>query len=149
MDYYFNSILAASISILASVITASSAYYFTKRSQQLNDERRIKEEFFRQFIKALSDLAIDNSNRSASLAFSESINILLLIGSPGVVKALMNFHNYIRSDKTKTDGSSEQRDLHDELLRDLIKELRLDLFRNFKVNKNFPEIHLVGGPKRY
>ncbi|WP_232410873.1 hypothetical protein [Leptospira kirschneri] len=108
----------------------------------------MKEEFFRQFIKALSDLAIDNHNRDASIAFSESINLLLLIGSPGVVKALMNFHNYIRADKTKTERVLNQENLHNELLCDLIKELRIDLFRNAKVNKNFPEIHLVGGPKR-
>ncbi|EMO29460.1 hypothetical protein [Leptospira noguchii] len=104
MDNLYNAIIVASFSILASIITASLSYYFTKRNQNLSNERRIKEEFYRRFAKSLSDLAFDNKDREALKAFSENMNIILLIGSPSVIKALMNFHSHLQN---KTQEKSE------------------------------------------
>lgn len=150
MDTAWSAIIVASLSFLASVVTASLSYAFTKRNQILNDARRIKEEFYRQFVKALSDIAINNSDTKAQTLFSESINTLLLIGSPGVVRSLMEFHNHVRSENTTIPReSNEWLELHNHLLGELYKELRLDLFGHRSINKNFPKIHLVRrGPRK-
>ena len=58
-------ILVASISLFASVITASLSYHFTKKHQLKMEERQLKEEYYKSFIKALSDVAIDNYNNKA------------------------------------------------------------------------------------
>lgn len=148
MESSSTTIIIASISLLASVITASLSYVFTKRSQRLNDEKRIKEEFFRQFVKALSDVAIDNKDKNAQINLSESINTLLLIGSPGVVRALMKFHSHVSIENNKVDRNSiEWLNIHDHLLGELFKQLRLDLFGGNKVNAGFPDIRLVGRGK--
>jgi hypothetical protein len=61
---FLPSVVVASVGLLASVITASLTYYFTKKHQLKMEERRLKEESYRKFIKALSDMALDNSEKN-------------------------------------------------------------------------------------
>ncbi len=60
-----STVIVATIGLLASVSTASLSYYFTKKHQLEMEERRLKEEFYKSFIKALSDVTIDNKDDEA------------------------------------------------------------------------------------
>ncbi len=51
----------------------------------------------------------------------------------------MIFHDYI-----KPSNNSFSSEKHDELLTDLIKTMREDLFLSSKINKDYPIIHLTG-----
>ncbi len=143
-------IIIASISLLASVITASLSYYFTKKHQLKIEGRRLKEEYYKSFIKALSDVAIDNKDNEAQRRLSEGFNSLIVIGSPAVVKKLMEFHGFARRENTQIPrDSNEWATQHDNLLRDVIKEMRQDIFGKEKnIEKYLANVHLVGrGPK--
>jgi peptidoglycan/LPS O-acetylase OafA/YrhL len=71
-------VIVAMIGLLASVIAASLSYYFTKKYQLKMEERRLKEEFYKLFIKALSDVAINNKDSEAQKDFQrESIPYFL------------------------------------------------------------------------
>ncbi len=80
-----DNIIFATIGLLASVVTASMSYYFTKKHELKMEERRLKEEYFKKFLKALSDVAIDNKNEKALNRLSEGFNYLLLIADAEVV----------------------------------------------------------------
>jgi hypothetical protein len=144
-------IIIAAISLLAAVITASLSYYFTKINQSKMEERKLKEEYYRSFIKALSDVAIDNFNDEAQKRLSEGFNSLIVIASPDVVQELMEFHNFIRPQNTTIPRDSvEWLTEHDNRLRTLVKAMREDIFGKEKnIDKYISQVHLVGkAPKR-
>ena len=64
------------------------------------------------------------------------------VGSPKVVSALMEFHNYIKPSSQKENGV--RANVHDELLTNLIKTMREDLYAKKRVNLDYPIIHLTG-----
>jgi hypothetical protein len=138
-------IIVASIGLLASTITVSLTYFFTKKHQLEMEERRLKEEYYKSFIKALSDVAIDNKDDEAQKRLSEGFNSLIVIASANVVKKLMEFHNFVRIENTDIPRNSEEWSAkHDDLLTELMKAMRQDLFGRNEVIDRFPKIHLVG-----
>jgi hypothetical protein len=139
-------IIVASIGLFASVITASISYYFTKKHQLKIQDRRLKEEFYKSFIKSLSDVAKNNKDSQALDRLSEGFNSLLLIGSPDVVEKLMDYHDFIKmGNNTIPRDSNEWRLKHDEMLKKLIITIRKDLFGNEKnADEKLKKVHLVG-----
>jgi hypothetical protein len=142
-------IIAGAIGLLASTVTASLAYYFSKQQQFASENRRIKEEFYRQFIKALNDVAQDNKNQQAQSKLAEGFNTLILVGSADVVNRLMAFHNFVKPSGPDIDRNSEQwsRD-HDELLTELVRSMRDDLLGKASGSAKITGVHLVGGRGR-
>lgn len=142
-------IIVASISLVASVVTASLSYYLTKRQQIKSEERKLKEEYYRLFIKAMSDVAVNNNDQDAQKKLSEGFNSLIVIGSPEAVFELMRFHNYIRAENKKVSRDTpEWIAMHDSLLRDLVKAMRRDIFGKEKdIDKFLLDVHLTGRGK--
>jgi len=143
-------LILAAITLFASVITASLSYWFTKKHQLRLEERRLKEEYYKAFIKALSDVAIDNQDVAAQKRLSEGFNSLIVIGSPPVVKRLMQFHDFARVENTEIPRDSNEWSLrHDKLLRELVKEMRRDIYGKEKnIDEYISNVHLVGrGPR--
>lgn len=95
-------------------------------------------------------MAIDNRDDEPQKRLSEGFNSLIVIGSPAVVKTLMQFHDFVRIENTKI-----QRDLnewalrHDELFKELVKEMHRDIYGKEKdIDEYISNVHLVGrGPK--
>ena len=138
-------IIVASIGLLASAITVSVSYFFTKKHQLKMEERRLKEEFYKSFIKALSDVAIDNKDDEAQKRLSEGFNSLIVIASANVVRKLMDFHDFVRLENTTIPRNSEEWSRkHGILLNELVKAMRQDLFGKREAIDKFPAIHLVG-----
>lgn len=141
-----NAIFVGSLGLLASVITASLSYFFTKKHQLKIENRRLKEEYYKFFIKTLSDVAINNSDETANQKLSESFNSLLIIGSTKVVERLMEFHDFVKkSNKEIPRDSKEWSIKHDHLLKELVIEIRRDLYGSEKKAKHkLNNLHLVG-----
>lgn len=76
-----STILVAVLGLLASVVSASVTYYLTKKQQFSLEERRLKEEFYRNFVKALSDVAMNNSDDAAVDRLSDGFNTLTLVAN--------------------------------------------------------------------
>ena len=144
------SIIIASISLLASVITASLSYYFTKKHQLKIEGRRRKEEYYKSFVKALSDVTISNKDSEAQRRLSEGFNSLIVIGSPTVVKKLMEFHEFVRAENLQQHRNSNEWAIqHDILLRAAIKEMRQDIFGKEKnIDDYLANVHLVGRERK-
>lgn len=143
-------LIVAAISLFASVVTAALSYWFTKKHQLRMEERRLKEEYYKAFVKALSDVAIDNRDVAAQKRLSEGFNSLIVIGSPPVVKKLMQFHDFVKTENTAIPrDANEWASRHDELLRELVKVMRRDIYGKEKdIDEYISNVHLVGrGPK--
>ena len=107
------------------------------------EERRLKEEFYRNFIFSLSDIAIDGKQtEEANQKFCESFNSLLLIANKDVLSRLMTYHEYVKKPRNIESYDFE----HDRLLTELIKSMQIDLFGKIDF-KDFPMLHLIGRKK--
>jgi hypothetical protein len=138
-------IVVACIGLFASVVVASLSYYFTKKSQLKIEERQLKEEYYRFFIKALSDVAIDNKDDEAQKRLSEGFNSLIIMANANVVRKLMDFHNFVKLENASITRDSEEWSIkHDALLAELARAIREDLFGKKEEIEEFPPIHLVG-----
>ena len=124
------------VSVIAAIITAAATYYFTKKKQFLADETRLKEKAYLEFIDAISNNVLSDDIENSKSRLSETHNKILLIGSSDVVQKLREFAKYIGSDY-KGDFSQSG---HDQLITELIKSMRFDLYKNKKVNTGYPMI---------
>jgi len=132
-------LIIAILGVVSAVITISLTNYYSKKNQMKFEERKLKEVYYTNFIDAVSYCVVSNNSEEARDKLADSQNKLLLIGGSNVVFKLMIFHDYI-----KPSNSSFSSEKHDELLTDLIKTMREDLFLSSKINKDYPIIHLTG-----
>lgn len=131
-------LLVPIIGILVAGVSAGLTYYFAKKQQIEADEQRLKEKYYLAYIAAVSNMVISNNDNrdEARNRLADAINQLLLTGSSNVVKSLMVFHDYLN--RSNCDIGK-----HNELLTELIKNMRIDLYKNKKVNIDYPLIHLT------
>ncbi|MGQ0643879.1 MAG: hypothetical protein ACT4O3_00090 [Elusimicrobiota bacterium] len=136
---FLPSVVVASVGLLASVITASLTYYFTKKHQLKMEERRLKEESYRKFIKALSDMALDNSEKNR-MAVADIWNSMLLVAHSDVLKRWQIFHQSFKPNIDYRVWPDEQRTLFTELIR----AMRADLLGD---KSDIPTIQFLTGKK--
>ncbi len=132
-------LIIAILSTFTSIMTLIITNYFSKRNQLKFDERKLKEEYYINYVKALSENVLSIDFNGARNSISDAQNKLLLVGSGEVVKNLMIFHDAVKPSAKVLTGEE-----HDLLLTDLLKSMRSDLSNDRKVNNLYPIIHLTG-----
>ena len=132
------------IAVVVAIISAALSYYFTKKQQILADERRLKEKYYLNFIDALNYNVMSDDLEDARRRLSEASNQLLLIASSNVVRELCKFSDYISPANDANFLQSE----HNALLTKLIKSMREDLYKEKKINKDYPNISFLGRRRR-
>lgn len=137
-------LLVPVVSIIVAIISASLTYWFAKRKQIVADESRLKEKYYLNYIEAVSNIVVSNNSERARDQLADAQNQLLLVGSASVVANLMTFHDYVKPSNQSNFDSQK----HDELLTQLIKSMRNDLYKNKRVNDGYPIIHLTGKSPR-
>lgn len=137
-------LLVPVIGIIVAAVSAGVTYYFAKKQQISSDESRLKEKYYLNYIEAVSNIVISDSSNKARDQLADAQNQLLLVGSADVVSKLMIFHDYIKPSNSQNFVSEK----HDELLTDLLKSMRKDLYKSKTVNINYPIIHLTGKTPR-
>ena len=138
-------LLVPIVGIIVAVVSAGFTYFFAKKQQIAADERRLKEKYYLYYIEAISNIAVSNNAEKARDQLADALNQLLLVGRADVVAKLMIFHDFINPSNSQNFTSEK----HDELLTDLLKSMRNDLYKNQNVNVGYPNIHLTGkAPKK-
>ena len=133
--------IIALIGTATAVITITITNYLAKRNQIKLEERKLKEEYYLNFLEALSKIAVFKSSGETMCRFADAQNRLLLAASPLVIEKLMKFHDYLSPSNRHLHPKLEE---HDKLLRDLLMAMRADLYQSNKINSNYPSIHLTG-----
>ena len=134
-------ILAPFIGIVLAALSASLSYIYTKRNQLRADECRLKEKYYLDYIEALSYNVISDDFEESKNKLSDAHNHILLIGSSDVVAKLRHFHMLLNKDYTQKE--------HDKALTELVKSMRIDLYKKSETNKDYPEICLSGNHNRF
>jgi hypothetical protein len=132
------------IGMIVAAVSAAFTYYFSKKKQILSDESRLKEKFYLEYINALSNNVLSDDLDSSRSRLSEAHNNILLIGSADVVARLRVFTDYIGPSNREIFAQNE----HDRLVTELIKSMRLDLYKSKKVNDGYPLIGISGKNRR-
>lgn len=133
-------LLVPIIGIIVAATSAGLTYLFAKKQQISSDESRLKEKYYLNYIEAVSNIVLSNSPEQARDQLADAQNQLLLVGSADVVAKLMIFHDYIKPSNSQNKNLNK----HDELLTELLKSMRTDLYKNPNVNIGYPIIHLTG-----
>lgn len=133
-------LLVPIIGVVVAAVSAGLTYLFAKKQQIASDESRLKEKYYLNYIEAVSNIVLSNNSERARNQLADAQNQLLLVGSADVVDKLMIFHNYIKPSNLQNFVPEK----HDELLTELLKSMRTDLYKNQKVNIGYPTIHLTG-----
>lgn len=130
-------------SVFVAVVPVALSYYFSKKQQINADDRRLKEKYYLEYIEALSYNVLSDDIESAKMHLSDATNRILLIGSPTVVRDLRIFTNYIGPQ-----NENFNQEEHDRLVTQLVKSMRLDLYKKKQVNKSYPTIGISGKNRR-
>lgn len=129
-------IIVAIVGAFVTILTAIVTNYLTKRNQLKFEERKLKEEYYTNYVKAISDNVLMKEEYAE---LDDAQNRLILVGSADVVRILMHFHDRIKPSAPPLRGRE-----HDEILTELIKAMRADLYGTNKINIGYPLIHLSG-----
>lgn len=129
-------IIVALVGAFVTILTAIVTNYLTKRNQLKFEERKLKEEYYTNYVKAISNNVLMRDDHAE---LDDAQNRLILVGSTEVVRILMEFHDKIKPSAPPLPGAE-----HDRILTDLIKAMREDLYGSKKINNGYPTIHLSG-----
>ena len=128
--------IVAIISALVAILSIVVTNYLTKRNQLKFEERKLKEQYYTNYVKAISENVLMKDDHAG---LDDAQNRLVLVASPEVVSILMQFHDKIKPSAPPISGEE-----HDRILTELIKAMRIDLYGRKGVNKGYPTIHLSG-----
>jgi hypothetical protein len=135
-----DSIVVALITASASILVAALTFYFTKRHERTVQLRNEKLNHYKVLFSALSDLAVDGTNKSeANMKFALATNTIALAAPQNVIDALMAFH-----DEVKFSNPDKSPERHDELLKELLLTVRKDIGLAKGDNKHTFNFHLIG-----
>ncbi|MBQ8831060.1 MAG: hypothetical protein IJ017_05640 [Oscillospiraceae bacterium] len=129
-------IVVAIVGAFVTILTAIITNYLSKRNQLKFEERKLKEEYYTNYVKAMSNNVLMKDNH---VELDDAQNHLILVGSADVVRILMQFHDKIKPSAPPLSGAE-----HDRILTELIKAMRADLYGTNKINCGYPIIHLSG-----
>jgi len=88
--------LIASVYTLAvSVIVAAVSYWFTKTEDQDADLRKLRFDFYREFVVAFAQMTDEHATEVERIRFNTATNAMYLAGTPEVLKALSDFRKAI------------------------------------------------------
>ena len=117
--------MVAIVGALVAILTAVITNYLTKRNQLKFEERKLKEEYYTNYVKAISNNVLMKGEDGE---LDDAQNRLILVGSSEVVRSLMQFHDAAKKSAQPISGEE-----HDKILTNLIKAMRADLYGTKKV----------------
>lgn len=129
-------IMVAIVGALVAILTAVITNYLTKRNQLKFEERKLKEEYYTNYVKAISNNVLMKGEDGE---LDDAQNRLILVGSSEVVRILMQFHDAAKKSAQPISGEE-----HNKILTNLIKAMRADLYGTKKINDDYPTVHLSG-----
>jgi hypothetical protein len=118
-----NSIAVAIITASASIVIAALTFFLTKKHELSVQWRGEKLNHYKVLFSALSDLAVDGTNKDdANKRFALAVNTISLAAPQFVINALMAYH-----DEIKFSNQNKSPERHDKLLNELLMAVRSDI----------------------
>lgn len=141
-----STIIVALLATFTAIITAIITDFLNKRSRLKFEERKLKEQYYLEFIHALSENMNNLESTEATIKYNHAFNNLAIIASPEVLLSLYELAN-LMINYIKNNNVSDYENKYTKLFTVLVKEMRSDLYgkKSGKVNKGLNEIYLISG----
>ncbi len=123
------SILISIVGAISAIVVSLVGAWLTNRNSIILQNRKLKEEYYSEYLEALHNLLSENKNITFLKAYTLARTNLFLIGNETVIKQLLIYEEKTVGKETK---------LHNKYLTQLIISIRKDL--NIK-DKEFPEVY--------
>jgi len=134
------SLIVAIISASASIIVAALSFTLTKMSERKAILQKRKTEHYQELLDALSDLAVDGTNKElANQRFAKAANTISLVAPQYVINALMQFH-----DEVKPSNPNWSLEKEGKALKVLLLAIRKSLKLPFRDDPETFDFHLIG-----
>ena len=133
-------IVVALITASGSILVAALTFYLTKRNELAVQLRNEKLNHYKVLFSALSDLAVDGTNKDdANMRFALAVNTIALAAPQYVIDALMAYH-----DQVKFSNPDRSPDRHDKLLKELLLTVRRDIGMAKGDDRETFNFHMIG-----
>lgn len=133
-------IIVSIIGTITTIITIILTNYLSKRNELKFAERKLKENYYLNYINSISNNANYNDTKSV-LEENKAFNDLILISSENVLKKLYAFQT-LRIEHLKNNSIENYQEEYDRLFTELIKAIRHDLYNK---KEDIPNIYILGG----
>jgi len=139
-------IIVALLATFTAIVTAIITDFLNKRSKLKFEERKLKEQYYLEFIHALSENMNNLESTEATIRYNHAFNNLVIIASPKVLLALYEFAD-LMINHLKDNSVVNYEAKYIKMFTTLVKEMRADLYgnRSGKINKGLTEIYLISG----
>lgn len=132
-------VLVAIISASAAMAVAALSYSFNKRSERESQWRKLKLDHYKEFVSALSAAVSLGASSASRSRYSDSVNLMTLVASPSVLRALYEF-----LDEICVPDASKSQQRHLAALAALFLEIRADIHPEIPDDTGIP-FRLVDG----
>lgn len=137
-------IIVALLATFTAIITAIITDFLNKHSKLKFEERKLKEQYYLEFIHALSENMNNTESSEATIKYNHAFNNLTIIASPKVLLALYDLSN-LMINHLKNNNVVDYEIQYTKKFTNLIKEMRADLYGSKSINKGMTEIYLISG----
>ena len=139
-------IIVALIATFTAIITAIITDFLNKRSKLKFEERKLKEQYYLEFVHALSENMNNSDSDEAVIRYNHAFNNLTIIASPEVLLSLYEFLDLMVK-YLKDNSIVDYETQYTRAFTKLIKSMRSDLYggKSRRVNRGLTEIHLISG----
>ena len=114
--------ISGAIPVIVVVLGAGLTYFFTKRREREADWRKVKLEYYREYIASVAGMVEGRATPESHLRYTDAVNTIPLVASPSVLKAIYAYEDEISVRNTERSDSR-----HDELLNRVVHALRQDI----------------------
>ena len=121
-----STIIVALLATFTAIITAIITDFLNKRSRLKFEERKLKEQYYLEFIHALSENMNNLESTEATIKYNHAFNNLAIIASPEVLLSLYELAN-LMINHIKNNSVSDYENQYTKLFTILVKEMRSDL----------------------
>ena len=137
-------IIIALIATFSAIITAIISNSLSKRNTLKFEERKLKEQYYLEFIHALSENMNTTNTEEATIRYNHAFNNLVVIANSKVLSALYEFSDLLIG-HIKHNNIEDYDNQYTRKLTNLVKEMRADLYgvNSKKVNQKLPDIYLI------
>lgn len=139
-------IIVALLTTFTAIITAIITDFLNKRSKLKFEERKLKEQYYLEFIHALSENMNNLESAEATIRYNHAFNNLTIIASPEVLSSLYKFADLLIR-HLENNSVADYETQYTKVFTNLIKAMRSDLYgsKSSKVNKRLTKIYLISG----
>jgi hypothetical protein len=136
-----NVVATAVIPVMVAIVAVILTYVFTLWREREADWRKVKLEFYKEFMIAFARNVEGRATREDIIRYHDALNTIALVASPKVMQALNDI-----SDENSFMNPNRSQFRHDKLLNDPLKAMREDISPRLSRNGELPEFKLRAPP---